>query len=176
MADLEQRCHELEEQNADLEQKCSDLTKRNHELEDKVKELEATIKQLQSNKPPQEEKAHQPSPAPASDNLSDDDLIDHRIKEFFRNHTDYQVSVHKERAGLYFFGKPINKKVSMKVVGTQVLARVGGGWEEIWAWLDAERHAFLEAQGTEEKIEKEGQKRHASFSKSHSSASLRQSH
>jgi len=153
---------DLRSQKEEFEKKNHDLNKHNHELESKIQELENIIKQLQSQKPPHEEKAQQP---PQPDNLSDDDLIDHRIKEFFRNHGDYQVSVHKERAGLYFFGKPINKKVSMKVVGSQVLARVGGGWEEVWAWLSQERQAFLEAEGIEEKTEKEGQKRSASFAK-----------
>lgn len=157
---------DLEHQNHELEKKNHDLTKHNHELEHKIHELEEIIKQLRSHTP-HEEKAHAPPPA---DNLSDDDLIDHRIKEFFRNHADYQVSVHKERAGLYFFGKPINKKVSMKVVGTQVLARVGGGWEEVWAWLSQERISHLEAEGIEAKTEKDGNRRSASFAKSHGSS------
>lgn len=150
IADLDNLVLDLELKNSQQLTEINALRKCNQELEQLVAQQAAKIAELESLK--EELKLSRPqvpetAPAPVHDNLSDEDLIDQRIKEFFRNHTDYQVSLTKERVGLYTFAKPISKKVNMKVVGREVLARVGGGWEEVWSWLGSERVKFLEAEG-----------------------------
>lgn len=171
IAELEDVAASLEVKNAQQLTEINALRKCNEELEllvsqqaAKIAELEKSIEQLKKN-PKAEAKAPAPAPAqaPLMDDLADDDMIDHRIKEFFRDHSDFQVSITKERPGLYMFDKPISKKVNMKLVGQEVLARVGGGWEEVWNWLGTERVKFLEAEGLIDKensvFKKSGQSR-----------------
>lgn len=132
---------DLELKNANQQTEIDALRKCNRELEQlaeqqaaKIAELERAVADLQSRS----------SAAPPA--MSDEERIDNRIKQYFQDHTDFQVPTTKERPGLYMFAKPINKKVSMKVDNEEVLARAGGGWEEVWAWLDSERLKFLESQ------------------------------
>lgn len=133
--------------------------KNNGDLDQKIEELQDIIKQLRYYT-----EAHPPpSPPLQNDDLSDDELIDHRINGFFRNYADCKMSAHKEEAGLYLFGNPINRTVAMKVVSGQVLARVDGGWHDVWTWLS---NSLVEVERDNHEIEKEGHSRSTAFTKS----------
>lgn len=151
-----QRGDELETRFQAEERRANELEDRFQAEAQRVVDLEAMVEDLQRRpaaaEPPPEPAHHAPHHAPAS-NLSDDDLMDGKIQEFFMAHTDFQMAVNKEKPGLYSFDHPINKKVNMKVQGERVLARIGGGWQVLEEWLLEERQHFLEAEDMEDHLE-----------------------
>jgi len=82
------------------------------------------------------------------------DRIDKCIRAFFRQHPDFRIGVSKERPGWYAFGKPISKRVFMKVVGSHVVVRCGGGYTECHRWLEEYRLEMLESEQLLEGAEK----------------------
>lgn len=83
-------------------------------------------------------------------NLDPTCMIDAKILEFLHAHPDWHIGIDKVSSNYFQFGGPINKKVFIKLVGTQVLARVGGGYSEVMSWLEEQRLAFFEAEVLED--------------------------
>lgn len=74
------------------------------------------------------------------------DVIDLKLKEYLKEHPDWQLDIEKVGPGWYVFGRPIAKKVYLKVVGRNIMARIGGGFEEVTSWLDDHRLSFGQRQ------------------------------
>lgn len=90
--------------------------------------------------------------APASTVLGSD-RIDQRIQEYLETFPEFNFFVEKLRQGWYKFGKPISKKVYMKVVGNDIVVRVGGGYKELQKFLDEYRLEWLEGRAMLEDVE-----------------------
>lgn len=168
IVELDDRVAILERELGERQLEIESLLRANEETEERLQaanariaELEALVDELQQ--PPVEEYQQPPPPSPPpaaahhghGGHMSDEDIIDRHIQEFFMAHTDFQMAVNKEKPGLYKFDHPINKKVNMKLQGEKVLARVGGGWQIMEEWLLSERQSFLEAEDMEEQMEEE---------------------
>lgn len=88
---------------------------------------------------PQDEVPHldQPPSAPTSIEGHDMDEVDEKIQAYFQSNPDFCVDATKVRKGWYLFGKPIGKKVFMKVIGKdRVVVRVGGGYKALDQFFD----------------------------------------
>merc|ERR1712217_234333 len=79
-------------------------------------------------------------PSVMSGGDGDVDEVDQKLHEYFNGHPDFVLDVEKLKKGWYFFGKPIGKKVYIKLTGrdTAVL-KVGGGFKALSKFLDEYR-------------------------------------
>merc|ERR1719362_1894132 len=69
------------------------------------------------------------------------DEVDERLYAYFEAHPDFQLEVTKVRRGWYRLGKPIGKKVHIKIIGKSAVLKVGGGYQALTAFLDEKRAA-----------------------------------
>mmetsp|Transcript_81856 Transcript_81856/g.144845 ORF Transcript_81856/g.144845 Transcript_81856/m.144845 type:complete len:603 (+) Transcript_81856:145-1953(+) len=96
---------------------------------------------------------------PLSQNLLGHDRIDQTIQEYLDSFPDFYFYVEKLKQGWYKFGKPISKKVYMKVVGNDIVVRVGGGYKELQKFLDEYRLEWLEGRAMLDSMEDMDQRR-----------------
>lgn len=149
---------ELEMVNLELQQQLRYKDKRIETLMATIDELQERLRnqpivQAQSPLKQQEDKnitSESPrvsapsSPISPSASLGDDE-IDFQVKTYLKEHPDWQIEVHKIRPGWYHFGRPVGKRVFMKVSGRgTVVVRTGGGYKGLRKYLDEQR---IEAMG-----------------------------
>lgn len=67
------------------------------------------------------------------------DPVDTQVQQYFAAHPDFKVCTNRLQSGWYTFGKPIQKKVFMKMAAGQVVVRTGGIYKRLDAWLDEYR-------------------------------------
>lgn len=108
------------------------LTEKNAEQAERIEELEGALRSVRVRDAALNEPA--PPPQPTAD-----DVITARLQEYFVEHPDFHLDIEQVGPGWYNFGKPISKKVFLKVAGKKIVARVGGGSKEFCAWLDSFR-------------------------------------
>lgn len=133
-------------QNADLEATADSNSA-------SIADLEASIYELQNRSAHADivvEPLHPLAAEETPNNLDPTAKIDGLILEFLNAHLDWHIGIEKVSTNNFQFGDPINKKVFIKVVGEEVVARVGGGYAEVTSWLEEQRLAFLEAEVLEE--------------------------
>lgn len=71
------------------------------------------------------------------------DEIDQMVQKHLEERPAFDIEVEKVKKGWYMFGKPIGKKVYVRLQsttkGTNAVVRVGGGYKELGSFLDEHR-------------------------------------
>jgi len=151
---------ELEMVNLELQQQLRYKDKRIETLLATIDELQERLRnqpivQAQSpSKQPEDKNINSESPrvsapsSPISPSASlGDDEIDFQVKTYLKEHPDWAIEVHKIRPGWYHFGRPVGKRVFMKVSGRgTVVVRTGGGYKGLRKYLDEFRFESIESE------------------------------
>lgn len=126
--DSQREMGRLQAELTSLQRKYEEISDSNAKQATRIAELEAEAAQLGAvTSAP---KAH----------VVGDDFIDIKVQEWLELHPDFDIEIEKVATGSYRVGKPIDKKVFMKITGKNVLVRAGGGYVEVFRWLDEIYH------------------------------------
>lgn len=70
----------------------------------------------------------------------DADEVDDKLRSYFAQYPDFNLDIDKMKAGWYFFGQPIGKKVYIKMNGRgSAVLKIGGGFKALDKFLDEHR-------------------------------------
>jgi chromosome segregation ATPase len=145
--ELEREIRRVQAELASLQRKYDEILDSNAKQEARIAELEAEVLQLGGELPTS--KAH----------ILGDDFMDLKVQEWLDAHPDFEIAIEKVAPSSYRVGRPIDKVVSMKISGKNVLVRAGGGYIEVSRWLDEIYHEHQEGQQIRQSLSRSSKKR-----------------